>query len=160
MFTVADRPHFFVGHLFRRFEARANSATGGSGTFGSEPVSPLGISLSPFLLFLGLVDVEGDEDSAACSLFLGANASASADMADSADCEDKEDDDTAAIEREDVEDDIVAMDCGIDDCDRVVPDDCGCEDCDRVVPDCGCEDCRCLPALERLFFFFLTVDED
>ena len=127
MFAVADRPHFFVGHLLRRFEARVNSATGGSGTFGSEPISPVGISLSPFLLFLGLVVLEGDEDSAACSLLLGANAFASADMADSADCEDKEGDDTATIEREDVEDDIVAMDCGNEDCNRVVPD-CGCED--------------------------------
>ena len=173
VFTIADRPHFLVGHLLRRFEARVNSATGGSGTFGSEPVSPAVIFLSPFLLFLGLVDVEGDEDSAACSLLLGANAAdaASADMADSADCEGKEDDDTATIERDDVEDDIVALDCGNEDCDTVVPD-CGCEECDRFVLDCsneacdrvvpsdrGNEECRCLPALGRLFFFFLTGDE-
>ena len=77
--------------------------------------------------------MEGDEDSAACSLLLGANALASADMADSADCEGKEDDDTATIEREDVEDDIVAMDCGNEDCDIVVPD-CGCDESDLVVP--------------------------
>ena len=73
--------------------------------------------------------LEGDEDSAACSLLLGANAFASADMADSADCEGKEDDDTATIEREDVEDDIVAIGFGNDDCNRVVPG-CGCEECD------------------------------